>query len=71
MRGLKLLGVVLLILGVLALVYQGFSYTKDSREAKLGPLQLELKKKERVEVPQWVGVTLVLAGGALLLVSRR
>lgn len=71
MKGLRLLAVVLLVLGVLALVYQGFSYTEKKHEAKVGPLQFEVNKKERVEVPTWVGVALVAAGGGLLLVRGR
>jgi hypothetical protein len=68
---MKIVGVVLLAAGILALVYRGFSYTKETHEAKLGPLQVELKEKERVDVPTWGGVVLVVAGGALLLVGAR
>jgi len=68
---MKILGIVLLAAGILALVYRGFSYTKETHEAKLGPLQVELKEKERVDVPTWGGVVLVVAGGALLLVGAR
>jgi hypothetical protein len=68
---MKILGIVLLAAGILALVYRGFSYTKETHEAKLGPLQVELKEKDRVDVPTWGGVVLVVAGGALLLVGAR
>lgn len=68
---MKILGIVLLAAGILALVYRGFSYTTETHEAKLGPLQVELKEKERVDVPTWGGVVLVVAGGALLLVGAR
>lgn len=68
---MKILGIVLLAAGILALVYRGFSYTKETHEAKLGPLQVELKEKERVDVPTWGGVVLAVAGGALLLVGAR
>jgi hypothetical protein len=68
---MKILGVVLLAAGILALVYRGFSYTKETHEAKLGPLQVELKEKERVSVPTWAGVALAVAGGGLLLAGSR
>jgi hypothetical protein len=68
---MKIVGIVLLAAGILALVYRGFSYTKETHEAKLGPIQLELQEKERVDVPTWGGVVLVVAGGALLLVGAR
>jgi hypothetical protein len=68
---MKILGIVLLAAGILALVYRGFSYTKETHEAKLGPLQVELKEKERVSVPARAGVVLAVAGGGLLLAGSR
>jgi hypothetical protein len=68
---MKILGIVLLAAGILALVYRGFSYTKETHEAKLGPLQVELKEKDRVSVPTWAGVALAVAGGGLLLAGAR
>lgn len=66
MNGSKLIGVVLLVAGVLALVYGSFSYTKDSTAVKLGPLELSVKEKETVNVPVWAGVGAIVAGGLLL-----
>ena len=68
---MKVLGAVLLALGILALVYQGFTYTKETHEAKLGPLELQVKEKERVAVPVWAGVALAVAGGAVLVLGGR
>ena len=68
---MKVLGVVLLAAGILGLVYGGFSYTRETHEANLGPLSLEVKEKERVNVPLWAGVALSVAGGALLLFGGR
>ena len=68
---MKIAGIVLLAAGILALVYRGFSYTKETHEAKLGPLQLELKEKDRVDVPTWAGVGLAVVGGGLLLAGAR
>ncbi len=67
MSGKKILGIILLAAGILALAYGGFSYTKDTHEAKLGPLQLEYKEKQHVNVPAWAGVAGIIVGGALLL----
>ena len=64
---MKILGVVLLAAGILALVYRGFSYTKETHGASLGPLKVEVQEKERVSVPVWAGVALAVAGGGLLL----
>ncbi len=71
MSGLKILAVVLIVGGILGLVYGGFTYTKETHSAKLGPLELSVKDKERVNVPMWAGVGAIVAGGALLLFGRR
>ncbi len=63
---MKLAGLVLLVLGVLALVYGGFSYRKEKGDAKIGPIKIEVTEKERVNVPLWAGVAAVAVGGALL-----
>jgi hypothetical protein len=70
MKRLQMLGAVLLVLGVLALAYGGFSYTKEEGDAKLGPIEISLQEKKRVNVPVWAGVALAVVGGALL-VSKR
>src|SRR5262245_50017842 len=49
--GLRVVGIVLLIAGILAVAYGGFSYTKDSTVAKVGPIEIEAKEKEHVNVP--------------------
>lgn len=67
----KLAGIVLIVAGVLALVYGGFSYTKDTHEAKLGPIELAVKDKQTVNIPVWAGVGAIVIGGALLLLGGR
>jgi hypothetical protein len=66
MRGTKLLGAVLLGLGILALAYGGFSYTKKTDEVNVGPVHFEVKDKERVNIPLWAGVVVAIVGGVLL-----
>jgi hypothetical protein len=66
MQGTKLLGAVLLALGILAVAYGGFTYTKDTDNVKLGPIEIEVKDKERVNIPLWAGVIVAVAGGVLL-----
>jgi hypothetical protein len=66
---MKLAGLVLLVLGVLALVYGGFSYRKEKGDARIGPIEIEVTEKERVNVPLWAGIAAVAVGGAL--VARR
>lgn len=67
MNAIKILGIALIVAGILGLVYGGFSYTSATHETKLGPIELSVKDKERVNVPVWVGGGAILVGGALLL----
>ncbi|WIT14326.1 hypothetical protein PFX98_12090 [Paucibacter sediminis] len=67
----KIAGIALLIAGVLGLLYGSFSYTKETHDVKLGPIELSVKEKQTVNVPVWLGVAAIAAGGALLLLGGR
>ena len=71
MKPFKLLGLVLIAGGVLALVYGGFTYTKDTHDVKVGPIEFSVKEKESVNVPVWAGVGAIAVGALLLLVGGR
>ena len=73
MNALKLIAIVLLIGGTIALAYGGFSYTKDTTAVKLGSIELSVQEKETINVPMWagVGVGAVAIGGLLLLFGGR
>jgi hypothetical protein len=71
MSGVKIAAILLIVAGILGLVYGGFSYTKGSHDAKLGPIELSVKDKQRVNVPVWAGVGAIVAGGALLVFGGR
>jgi hypothetical protein len=63
----KIVGIVLIVGGVLGLVYGGFSFTRETHQMKLGPIELSVKEKESVNVPVWAGVAAIAAGVGLLL----
>jgi uncharacterized membrane protein YidH (DUF202 family) len=71
MSALKILGIVLIVGGILGLVYGGFTYTKDTHSAKIGPITLSVTDKERVNVPLWVGIGAVVVGGLILVFGGR
>ncbi|HEY0855869.1 MAG TPA: hypothetical protein VGE16_02360 [Albitalea sp.] len=71
MNATKILGIVLIAAGALALAYGGFSYTSETHEAKLGPIELSVKEKKTVNVPLWAGVGAIVIGGVLLLLPRK
>lgn len=71
MNMVKLVGVGLIVAGVLGLLYGGFSFTKETHDLKLGPIELSVKEKQSVNVPVWAGVAAIAAGAALLLFGGR
>ena len=71
MNAMKIAGIVLIVGGILGLVYGGFSYTKETHEAKIGPITLSVADKERVNVPIWAGVGAIVIGGLLLVFGNR
>lgn len=66
MSPVKIAAIVLIIAGILGLVYGGFTYTKETHEAKVGPIEMSVKDKETVNIPVWAGVGAIVIGGALL-----
>jgi hypothetical protein len=71
MNSIKIAAIVLIVAGILGLVYGSFSYTKETHETKLGPIELSVKDKETVNVPVWAGVGAIVVGGALLLFAGK
>jgi hypothetical protein len=70
MNAVKMLAMVLIVAGGLGLLYGGFTYTKDTHQAKVGPIVLSVTEKESVNIPIWAGVGAVVAG-MILLYSRK
>jgi drug/metabolite transporter (DMT)-like permease len=67
---MKPLGVILIVLGVLALVYQGFTYTTQKKVLDVGPIQATKQERHTVPLPPILGA-LALIGGVIILVSDR
>ena len=71
MNSTRILAIFLIVAGALALLYGGFTYTKDTTAVKLGSLELSVKEKESVNIPMWAGIAAVVAGGLLLGVGAK
>ena len=70
MNTVKMFAIALIVAGSLGLIYGGFTYTKDSQQAKIGPLELTVKDKQTVNIPVWAGVVAIAAGGVLLFMRK-
>jgi multidrug transporter EmrE-like cation transporter len=66
MNAVKLIAIALIAAGILGLAYGSFSYTKDTHDVKLGPIELTVKEKQTVNIPVWAGVGAIVVGGLLL-----
>lgn len=71
MNAIKIFAFALILAGALGLVYGGFTYTKETHEAKLGPIQLSVQDKETVNIPVWAGVGAIALGGVLLIAGTK
>lgn len=66
MNAARIIAIILIVGGTLGLLYGGFSYTKESHDAKIGPLEFSIKDKEEVNVPVWASVGAIVAGVVVL-----
>jgi len=71
MDATRLLAIVLIVAGALGLAYGSFSYTKETHETKLGPIEFSVKDKETVNIPMWAGIGAIVIGGFLLTVRAK
>jgi hypothetical protein len=70
MNGIRIAAIVLIVAGILGLAYGSFSYTRETHQAKLGPIELSVKEKETVNIPMWAGIGAIVIGGVLLVAGR-
>jgi len=66
---MKAIGIALIVAGILALAYGGFTYTTHKRAVDMGPLQIETRSKHQVFIPPLLGVAGIVLGGALLFMA--
>ena len=71
MNASKIAAIVLIVAGVLGLAYGSFSFTKETHDIKMGPIEMSVKEKETVNVPVWAGIGAIAIGAALLLLGGR
>jgi hypothetical protein len=71
MNSTKITGIVLIVLGLAGFFTGGFSFTKDTTKANIGPLQLTVQEKEAVNIPQWLSMGAVLLGAVVLVMGSR
>ena len=68
---IKMTGIILVVLGILALVYQGFTYTETKQDAQIGPLTIQHDETKTIPITPIVGGVLVAAGVVALFMGNR
>jgi uncharacterized membrane protein HdeD (DUF308 family) len=68
---MKILGVILIVIGLVALAYQGITYTTSEKVVDLRPLKVEAKREKTIPLPPLVGAAAVIGGVILIAVSSR
>lgn len=71
MNAVNMFAVVLIIGGILGLMYGSFDYTRETQEAKLGALELTVKKSHTVYIPAWASIAAIIVGNGLLLFGNK
>ncbi|MDM0110949.1 hypothetical protein QTI66_02260 [Variovorax sp. J22R133] len=62
----RIIGLILIVAGIAAIGTGGFSFTKETHRAKIGPIELSVDEKQDVRFPTWASVAVIVVGGALL-----
>lgn len=71
MNATRIVGILLVVAGIAAIGLGSFSFTKETHQAKLGPLEFSVKEQQTVNIPAWAGVAAIVVGGALLLLGGK
>jgi hypothetical protein len=71
MKPIAWLGIILVILGGLALIYGGFGYTHQEKTVDIGPIHATAEKHDRISIPPIVGGLVLVGGIATLVVAAR
>jgi uncharacterized membrane protein YidH (DUF202 family) len=66
MNSIRVLAIVLIVAGSLGLAYGSFTYTKETHQTQIGPVELTVQEKETVNIPVYAGIGAIVAGLALL-----
>jgi uncharacterized membrane protein len=71
MKGISIVGVILIVLGVAALAYQGFSYTTEKKAVDMGPIQIDKKEHHTVPLPPVLGGVAIVGGIVLVVLGGK
>lgn len=71
MKAYIVTGIILIVLGTLALAYQGITYTTREKVIDFGPIQMTAEKEKTIPLPPIVGGLALVAGTVMLIMGRK
>lgn len=71
MNGIKIIGILLIVAGVLGVAMGGFSFTEETHKASMGPINLSVEEKKEVNIPLWASIAAIVAGAAVLVAGSK
>jgi drug/metabolite transporter (DMT)-like permease len=71
MQPIKIAGTALIIAGIVFLAFGSFSYPKKSEQVKLGPVELSVTENKTINIPTWLGASVLIVGALLLLAGNK
>ena len=71
MNAVRIAGIALIVMGLAGFCIGGFSFTKDTTAAKIGPLELTVQEKESVNIPKWLSLGAIALGAVVLVMGFR
>lgn len=71
MSPMRIAGIVLIVLGALALVFNQVTYTDKESEAQIGPIEIGVEERETVRIPMWAGLVAIVVGAGLALIPAK
>ncbi|MGB6428943.1 MAG: hypothetical protein WBF06_00035 [Candidatus Acidiferrales bacterium] len=71
MRGATILGIVLIVIGVISLAYQGIDYTTHKKVLDMGPIQATVEHHHTIPLPPVIGIVALIGGVAVLALGKR
>ncbi len=69
MNAARITGIILIVLGLAGFFTGGFSFTKNTTKAEIGPLQIQVQEKQSISVPEWLSIGAMALGAMVLVVG--
>ena len=71
MNSTKIIGIMLIVAGLIGATLGGFSFTKETHKASLGPINLSVAEEKNVNIPLWASIAAIVAGAAVLVAGSK